>query len=243
MAVIWRCLACGALYEARFAFCSGCWAQGQIVPQPRRLSAEVDSLPGEASARDIARMNWQQVPHEVYAELVVGQGALVEVSGQPGAGKSSFACRLLDSIPGTVVLVSAEEGLSPSLSARLSRCRVARGDFRVLTRASVDAVVARTVELKAVALCVDSVSEVAWSASELRHILEVIPTLAVLIAVLQVTKQGLPSGANALLHEADVHVSVESMRWSLKKSRYQDLAAVGGDVLSQAAPEVENAAP
>ena len=49
---------------------------------------------------------------------------------------------------------------------------------------------------------------------------------------LQVRKDGLPSGANALMHEADVVVKVDTMRWSLAKSRYQDLANISGPVLA-----------
>ena len=81
-------------------------------------------------------------------------------------------------------------------------------------------------------MIVDSVQEAAWTASELRHVLEVVDSLVLLVAVLQVTKAGLPAGSNAIQHEADVCVRVEAMRWSLTKSRYQDLKDVGGAVLA-----------
>lgn len=185
-------------------------------------------------------MAWQQVQQEAYPGLQLGAGALVEVSGPPGAGKSSWACRLVDSIKGPALLVAAEEGISPSLAARLLRCNVRRADFHVLTRATVDAAVAFARRVKAVAMIVDSVQEATWTASELRHVLEVCDSLSLLVAVLQVTKAGLPAGAMALQHEADVHVTVEEMRWSLIKSRYQDLVGVGGAVLAR--QETERAA-
>jgi predicted ATP-dependent serine protease len=130
-----------------------------------------------------------------------------------------------------VVLVAAEEGLAPSLAARLARCRVKRPDFGVIARASVDSVVEFALARKAVAVAIDSVQEAAWNTQELRHLLAVVPTLDLLVGVQQVTKDGQPAGLMALQHESDIQVTVESMEWSLKKSRYQDLAGVGGEVL------------
>jgi len=48
---------------------------------------------------------------------------------------------------------------------------------------------------------------------------------------MQVTKAGAPAGLMQLQHEADIHVQVEGMKWDLAKSRYQDLADIGGPVL------------
>ena len=219
--------------------CASCYRAGAIVPVPRRLRAAVDYQPGVSDARALTRMAWKTVEHEgAYPDLRLGAGALVEVSGLPGAGKSSFACRLLDAVRGPTLLVAAEEGLSPSLSARLLRCNIRREDFSILTRATVDTVVAFAVERKVVALALDSVQECAWSASELRHVLEVVRTLDLLVAVMQVTKTGAPAGKMALQHEADVCVTVEAMRFSLTKSRYQDLTSASGDVLPQRNQEV-----
>lgn len=242
MSSAWRCLECGALYEQHFAICCSCFRAGGIVPVPRRLGAATDSVPGVSNARAIARMSWARVEQAAYPALQLGARALVEVSGPPGAGKSSFACRLADAVRGPTLLVAAEEGISPSLAARLLRCAVKRDDFHVLTRASVDQVVAFCVERKIVCCAVDSVQECSWSASELRHLLEVVPSLDLLVGVLQVTKDLAPAGAMALQHECDVHVSVEGMRWKLKKSRYQDLTSASGDVLPQRREESTHAA-
>ena len=241
---IWRCFECGATYAQHFAMCSGCFRSGAIIPQGHRARAQLDYTPGVSDARALSRMAWRVVEHVVYPELRVGAGALVLVSGPPGAGKSSWACRLADAVDGPALLIAAEEGLSPSLAARLLRCAVKRDDFHVVTRASVDQAVALAVERKVVACIIDSVQEAAWSAHELRHVLEVVPTLDVLIAVVQVIKDGRPAGAMALQHEADVQVAVERMGWNIVKSRYQDLAGVGGDVLPQRwESEAPNVAP
>jgi predicted ATP-dependent serine protease len=138
----------------------------------------------------------------------------------------------LDSIPGPVVLVAAEEGIGPSLAARLARCRVKRENFGVIARASVDSVVEYALIHKVVAAVIDSVQEAAWSAHELRHLLSVVPTLDLLIGVQQVTKEGTPAGLMSLQHEADIQVTVEALQWFLKKSRYQDITNVGGEVLN-----------
>jgi predicted ATP-dependent serine protease len=138
----------------------------------------------------------------------------------------------LDSIPGPVVLVAAEEGIGPSLAARLTRCRVKRDNFGIIARAGVDSVAEYAITHEAVAVVIDSVQEAAWSAHELRHLLSIVPALDLLIGVQQVTKEGTPAGLMSLQHEADIQVTVEAMQWSLKKSRYQDITNVGGEVLN-----------
>jgi predicted ATP-dependent serine protease len=177
-------------------------------------------------------MNWGEVEQSAYPELRLGLGALVLVYGEAGAGKSSWACRLINAIKGPVCLIAAEEGLSPTLAKRLERCRIARDDFHVLTRATVNAAVEFAARTKAIAIALDSVQESAWSPAELRHVLGLYPELKLLVAVAQVNRDGIPSGPNTLRHEADVVIRVEQMRWAVdKKSRYQEPAGVGGDVL------------
>ena len=237
--MLWRCVACGAFYEGHLRVCTSCWRDGQIAPCPHRQGANIDLVPATSNARSLARMGWNRLKHPgVYESLVIGAGALLLVSGFPGAGKSSWACILLDAIVGAVLLVAAEEGLGPSLAARLGRCGIKRQDFGIIARASVDAVVEYALANEVVAIVIDSVQEASWSAKDLRHLLAVVPTLDLVIGVQQVTKDGAPAGLMALQHEADVQVTVEAMQWSLKKSRYQDLVGAGGDVLPKRDPEI-----
>jgi predicted ATP-dependent serine protease len=227
-----RCVECGALFAQHFATCSSCWRSGSLIPLAHRLRAEIDYQPGVSNARALAGMAWRRVEHAgAYEDMVVGAGALVLVSGPAGSGKSSLSARFANAVKGPVLYVAAEEGISPSLAARLLRCNVKRPDFHVLTRASVDAAVAFAQAHRAVACVVDSVQEAVWTAHELRHVLEVVPSLDLLIAVMQVTKTGVAAGSNAYQHECDVHVRVEAMAWNIVKSRYQDLAGIGGAVL------------
>jgi len=223
----WRCMQCGAHFAQHFSFCTGCWNTGQIVAVPHRTLAALDFQPGISTARDVARMAWGSVVQEAYPALRIGVRSLVLMSGGPGDGKSTMASRLSNAVPGPALLAAFEEGVGPALAARLGRCGVKRGDFHIITRATVDQVVAAAVSLKAQSLVIDSVQECAWSADELRHVLGVIPTLAVLVGVVQITKSGVPAGAMALQHECDVHIVVEAMQWRLVKSRFQPLDAVG----------------
>ncbi|MBA3670534.1 MAG: bifunctional adenosylcobinamide kinase/adenosylcobinamide-phosphate guanylyltransferase [Gemmatimonadaceae bacterium] len=227
-----RCVGCGAYWPRHWPTCNRCWRHGHIIPWSERQRAAIDSKPAASNARAVARMNWGEIEQSAYPELRLRISALVLVYGEAGAGKSSWACSLINAIKGPVCLIAAEEGLSPTLANRLQRCRIARDDFHVLTRASVDAAVEFATRIKAIAIALDSVQESAWSATELRHVLGVCPDLKLLVAVAQVNRGGLPSGPNTLRHEADVVVRVEQMRWAIdKKSRYQDPIGVGGDVL------------
>lgn len=226
------------MYDRHYPSCAACMSQGAIRAVARRHRAAIDLIPAASTARDLSRMSWKMVDNTGYPELVLGAGALVEVVGLPGQGKSTFATRLADGVKGSVLYVAAEEGLSPSFSARLLRANVRRQDFHVLSRASVDAAAAFIRDNGIVAAVVDSVSAASWTAAELRHLLSISPSLDLLVAVLQVTKDGQPAGSMQLQHECDVIVRVDSMKWSLTKSRYQDLGVTGAVL---AAPSVDEA--
>ena len=230
MSTRYTCLECGTGYNEHVSFCGICWHQGQVVPTASRQHAALDFQPAVSDARSLARLVWRELEQTAYPELKLGTGAMVLLSGYPTQGKSTSATRLLDSVKGPVVYVASEEGLSPTLAGRLSRCAVKRSDFFVMSRATVDQVASFAVEKKAVAVAVDSVQHASWTATELRHLQSVVPSMDLLVAVVQVTKDGLPAGAMSLQHEADVHLSVEKMRWTLVKSRYQPIG-VEGDVV------------
>lgn len=235
---IYRCISCGARWARHFPTCARCFEHGVIVPWSERARAVVDSVPAVATARELSRMVWSEVEQAAYPALKLAPKALVAVYGGPGQGKSTFSCRLADGVRGPALLISAEEALSPSLTARLLRANIKGDDFVAMASATVDQAVAKARQLGAVSMVVDSVQEATWTANELRHVIDLVDSLAVLVAVLQVTKAGLPAGSNQIQHEADVRVRVEAMRWSLdRKSRYQDPSDVGGDVLPTTSKE------
>jgi len=226
-----KCRECAMFFREHHPTCPHCLAQGQSLPVPHRSRADIDSQPGVASARDIARMTWAEVKQYACPGLVLGVGALLHMEGGPGAGKSTLACRLADSVQGPAILVSAEEAIGPSLASRLKRCAIKKPEFTVVTKASVDIVVEIAKSVRAMVLVIDSIQEAVWRADDLRHVLEIVPSLALLIAVLQANKAGQPLGRNEFAHEADVRIHCEAMRWRLIKSRYQPISDVGGMVL------------
>ena len=52
--------------------------------------------------------------------------------------------------------------------------------------------------------------------------LAVVPTLALVVATAQVNATGEIAGVRAVEHEADVVLDVQAMRWTIRKSRYQE---------------------
>jgi predicted ATP-dependent serine protease len=225
----WRCLVCGAWFDEHSSSCTGCLGTGTVLRIGRRAVAEIDAAPELTTAADLAKAAWTPVISAAYGNLRLGAGALVVVYGPPGGGKSTFATRLLDGFRGPVVLQSVEEAPGPSLHARLHRCRVRRADFVIAGRASVDQVANVVRDKRAVGLVVDSVQIAAFTPDELRHLLLVLPTLRVVVGVAQVNKAGRIEGRERLLHEADVAIQCEGLRWAVTKSRYQP-SEVGGDI-------------
>jgi predicted ATP-dependent serine protease len=131
---------------------------------------------------------------------------------------------LLDGVKAPVLLLSVEEPPGPSLAARLLRVGVRREDFGIASRASVDQVVEMLRQSKAAALAIDSVQRAAYSARDIRHLLTVIPTLALVICVSQVNAEGGVRGGEEYAHECDVLIDVADMHWRVEKSRYQESA-------------------
>jgi predicted ATP-dependent serine protease len=187
-----------------------------------RLPADVDAEPEITSAKDLARTQWSTVTTERYPELRLGHGCFLLAKGRRGSGKSTFITGLLDGIKAPVLLLSLEEPPGPSLGDRLLRVGVRRDDYGVVGRASVDQVVALLRRSRAVALGIDSVQRSMFTPREVRHLLNVIPTLALVACVSQVNAEGEVRGGEEYGHEADLLLDVADMRWRVLKSRYQE---------------------
>lgn len=237
----WRCVVCGAWYDEHLPSCVSCLDGGTIIRPGRRPGAVIDAAPEVTTAAALAKAAWTPVLSASYPELRLGVGALVVVFGPPGGGKSTYATRMLDGFRAPVVLQSIEEAPGPSLHARLRRCHVIRDDFTIVGRASVDQLADLVRSARAMAVGIDSVQMAAFTPEDLRHFLLVVPNLRVVVAIAQVNKEGRIEGRERLLHEADVAVRCEGLRWTVTKSRYQ-AGSIGGDVLPQGG-EVTHAAP
>ena len=223
---MYSCFQCGSQYQRRLAFCWTCLGDGTILELPQRPRSQLRGTMARASARELASANWTLVESTAYPSLRVLKGALALVYGGPGAGKSTMAARWLDKVAGPVVYVATEEGLGPVLSERLSRLAIRRRDFHVCSGGTVDSLVEELAQVKARALCIDSLSVAQLVPGELRKVQES-AKVPLVLGTLQVTKSGQAAGSHAWLHEADVVVHVEKMKWTLEKSRYQDVGAKG----------------
>ena len=244
----WRCIRCGDVYEAHQTFCAGCFASGSIVCVGHRHRATLDFVAEVSDARQLAKQSIEYVPARPYPRLRIGVGALVCVYGEPGARKSTFVTRLLDSLQGPVVLVATEEGVGPALGQRLQRLRVSRPTFHIVGRSTVDGVVDVLRRTSAIAVAVDSVQSAVWRARELRHLFSALPKLRVVIGVSQVNTAGGVHGGAELPHESDVVIRVEAhadrdeSTYTVEKSRFQavNCADATGDVMGE--EEVSDAA-
>lgn len=233
----WRCVLCGSRFAEHAPCCGSCLDNGTIVRVGRRAHAAIDGAAEVTTAAALAKAAWTPVVSAAYTHLRLGSGALLVLYGAPGSGKSSMATRLIGGLRAPVILQSVEETPGPSLHARLERCGVRRDDFLVAGRASVDQIAALVQKTRAAALAIDSVQVAAFSAEDLRHLLLVLPTLRVVVAIAQVNKHGEIEGRQRLLHESDIAIHVEGLRWRVTKSRYQG-GEVMGDVLAE---EMNNA--
>jgi len=216
------CYTCSSRYPIYREWCSVCQDGGTVIVEPIRPSAGMRSELQTATARDLVKRQWSMVESKAYSNLLVGKGALIGVWGQPGSGKSTWATRYINGIPGPVLYYSAEEKLGPTLAARLERCGVKRADFHIIGQGSIDDLCEMSRLKHTTALVIDSIAMTSIQPTDLRRLLEA-ASVSVLVYVMHSTKDGQAAGSNAYLHEADVVVCVEAMTWTLEKSRYQPL--------------------
>jgi hypothetical protein len=215
--------------------CTWCWTAHAVALVAERARAAVDAEVELTSARDLARTTWQGCEIPAYPDLSLRRGALVTVVGPSGAGKSTLVTRSLASLPDTTLLLSVEEPAGPSLAERLARAGARSDRLLVCSRATVDQVGDIIRKRKVAALGVDSVQRSLFESRELRHLLVVLPSLAVVFAVSQINRDGDVRGGEELAHESDVIVEVAELAWTVRKSRYQP-AGTSGAVLARPAP-------
>jgi predicted ATP-dependent serine protease len=197
-------------------------AEKTVLLEPKRSSAAHRGGLQVQSARELVKREWSILASKTYSDIVLGPGALVAIYGSPGQGKSTFALRYADGLPGAIVFFSAEEKLGPTMTEKLSRLSIKRADFHVVAQGSIDAVAGLCRDVKAQALVIDSISVSTLQPQELRPLLESSGVQA-LVWTQQATKDGRAAGANAYLHESDVVLLIREKQWHLEKSRYQQL--------------------
>jgi predicted ATP-dependent serine protease len=229
-------MVCGSRFAAYAPACSYCWAAHSLALAPERARAAIDSEVELTTARDLARTQWQEAGLPAYPGLELRRGALVVVFGPAGSGKSTWAARALDSLQSPSLLVSVEEPAGPSLAERLARVGAKDDRLMVCSRATVDQIAAIVRQRRVEALCVDSVQRAMFEARDLRHLLQVLPSLALVVAVSQINRDGDVRGGEELAHEADVVIELEALRWTVRKSRYQPSGASGSVIAPPPSP-------
>ncbi len=225
------CLACQASFGTYTNWCTLCGQYALVVPRGERPRSAIDDVVETTTARALVGRAWKRLVIPAY-DIALGPGALIAVTGDPGMGKSTFAVRLVDSMTGPVVVASFEEPPGPALAARMARCGAKRDDLHIIGNCAVDSVCQFADEKRAVALVVDSTQVAGIRPRTLRKILMLLPRLQVVVAVAQANKLGEISGTNELAHEADVVVACIDMRFSLKKSRFEQTPTAPRPILN-----------
>jgi len=147
------------------------------------------------------------------------------LSGPPGSGKTTLACRVAAERSGPVVLLSAEMPVGRALARLLNISGLARReDALVLRQGSAASLAAYAKD--GGTLVLDSLQMLTFTAPDLRAMLD--SGFEMVLAISQVTKAGKARGSNEFIHEADVVVEVAADRsWTLTKSRFEGLGKTG----------------
>jgi len=157
----------------------------------------------------------------------LGAGAFVVTHGSPGSGKTTQLLKAADELQPSVVL-PIEMGVGPLLASMLQRIEIRSERITFQEPRSLPEIfaLAETPGLKA--LFVDSLSVSTLQPNDARSLARA--NKIIVWGTLQETKSGAFRGSNEWAHAADVILAVDRMRWTLTKSRYQEIGLTG-DVL------------
>lgn len=207
--------------------CAYCFSHGTVVPVTTRAPARSDGIAEVSTAAQLIKQSWDHLPLRTWPQLRLGGGSLVLVSGGEGAGKSTFAAKVIDQLPGAVVYLSSEMQLGPALGELLGRSGIKRHDFICAGQVGADQLYELVTSRRATALAIDSVQSSGIEAGDARHLLAT-TGLQLVVAIAQLNKSGDVSGTREFQHECDVHLRVEQGGdWQLLKSRYQPMPLSG----------------
>lgn len=222
MSSTYVCGKCSAHYNvADLAFCNACLEFNTILPQSDRPRMWQGEQVVEACSVYKTPTTTTLAPYDIR----VGSSGVVTFFGPPGSGKSTGATKVADAFDGPVLYCSIEEGIGDSLRARLKRLEIHRKGLWFASHMTLGGIDTQIDAKEPGLVVIDSLSASVMTSDDilsLAHDKDV-----VVLAILQVTKAGLPAGENAILHDADVCVSFENLNWSLTKSRFQGTSAGG----------------
>ena len=218
------CVGCRAVLREHGGLCPSCFRSGLIFSRYRRVADEyLPTVPG-VTAQELARSLSRVFTVEACPGLLLGPGAFVVTHGGPGAGKTTQLLKVADSLQPSVA-VMLEMGVGPLLASMLRRLEIVTQHVTFHEPRDLPAIfeLAKTPQLRC--LLIDSLSVSTLRPDDARSLAGA--NGIVVWGTLQETKSGTFRGSNEWAHAADVILSVADMRWTLTKSRYQEIGLQG----------------
>lgn len=216
--ILFACVKCQAVYPREERWCVSCGAFDAVFPVYQR---NADALwrggPREASAAQLVGRRPALFESSSYPSLKIGPRAVVAIWGAPGAGKSSMLCKYLDGTEAPLLL-SMEEGLGDTLSARLKRLEIHSEAFRVAVADTIEEIADLVERHRPSCLGLDSLSVTTLKVGDVLRLSEAVAVPV--LFTLHATKAGGAAGEAGILHAVDVVVEVSAMRWRISKSRF-----------------------
>ncbi len=207
--------------------CPSCFRSGLIFSRYRRVADDyLPTIPG-VSARDLAKSVARVFKLSSCTGLLLGPGAFVISHGSPGHGKSTQLLKVADELEPSVFL-PLEMGIGPLLGSMLQRLEICSERITFQEPRNLPEIFALAENPNLRALFIDSLSVSTVQPNDARSLARA--NKLIVWGTLQETKCGTFRGSNEWAHAADVILSVENMRWTLTKSRYQP-AGLKGDIL------------
>ena len=220
------CLGCRALLRENGGCCPSCFRTGLIFSRYRRVADEcLPAVPG-ITARELTKTVNRIFGIAACPGLLLGPGAFVTSHGAPGSGKTTQLLKVADELSPAIVL-TLEMGIGPLLAGMLQRLEIHSPDIEFREPRNLPEIIALAETPGLKALFIDSLTVSTLQPNDARSLARA-NGIVVWGALQMVKAGGTFRGSNEWAHAADVMLSVEDMRWTLTKSRYQPIGLSGG---------------
>lgn len=225
-----QCQVCGSYYASMTPnFCKRCCLSGLLQQVDYRPADFMAPSVGSKSAFELTQLDQQTFGLPAYPEITVGPGAVILVGGPPGAGKSTLALNVAAASTPSAYL-PLECGIGPALSELCRRLEVREKKLRFYLPKNVSEVFAIAEADGLKLLAIDSVNVSTIQPEDCTAMAKAHGVLV--LALIQVCKDGGFAGSNRWVHEADTVISVADLRWEVQKNRF-GAAGVRGGVLCE----------
>jgi predicted ATP-dependent serine protease len=193
-----------------------------MVPVGTRAADQFKTSARAKSAWELASSDQRTAFLKPY-DIRIAPQSLILLHGSPGSGKTSMSLKIANAYTPSA-FVSLEQRHGAALGEQLRRLEIRSRELTVFTPPlGIDDIFGACDANNLVVI--DSVSVSSFTTSDLRSMAERV----IVVGILQSTKDGSFRGSQSWLHEADVCIECDSMRWRVSKSRYEEIGK-GGDV-------------